>query len=103
MASETMKQNLVLASSTVAFTVCFMVWMMFAVLGIPVQKTLNLSETQFGLLAATRVLTGSLVRLPLGMMTDKFGGRIVFFTLMMITVVPIYLMSYASEYWQFLV
>ncbi len=103
MASETMKQNLVLASSTVAFTVCFMVWMMFAVLGIPVQKTLNLSETQFGLLAATPVLTGSLVRLPLGMMTDKFGGRIVFFALMMITVVPIYLMSYASEYWQFLV
>lgn len=103
MASETMKQNLVLISSTFAFTVCFMIWMMFAVLGIPIQKALNLSETQFGLLAATPVLTGSLVRLPLGMMTDKYGGRVVFFALMMACVVPIYLMSYANEYWQFLI
>lgn len=103
MAAEKSKQLLVLTSSTVAFTVCFMIWMMFAVLGIPIQKALNLSETQFGLLAATPVLTGSLVRLPLGMMTDKYGGRIVFFALMMACVIPIFLMSYANAYWQFLV
>ena len=58
-----------------------MTWMMFAVLGIPIQQALDLNETQFGLLAATPVLTGSLVRLPLGIMTDKYGGRIVFFRL----------------------
>lgn len=103
MATEKSKQLLVLTSSTIAFTVCFMIWMMFAVLGIPIQKALDLSETQFGLLAATPVLTGSLVRLPLGMMTDKYGGRIVFFALMMACVVPIFLMSYANAYWQFLV
>ncbi|WP_338044536.1 nitrate/nitrite transporter [Moraxella bovis] len=80
-----------------------MIWMMFAVLGIPIQNALDLSETQFGLLAATPVLTGSLVRLPLGMMTDKYGGRIVFFALMIACVVPIFLMSYANAYWQFLV
>ncbi len=97
------KQNIVLISSTIAFTVCFMVWMMFAVLGIPIQKALNLNDTQFGLLAATPVLTGSLVRLPLGMMTDKYGGRIVFFVLMIATVIPIFLMGYATQYWQFLV
>lgn len=78
MATEATKQNLVLASSTIAFTVCFMIWMMFAVLGIPIQEALGLNETEFGLLAATPVLTGSLIRLPLGMMTDKYGGRIVF-------------------------
>ncbi|STZ09077.1 Probable nitrate transporter narT [Moraxella caprae] len=103
MATEKSKQLLVLTSSTIAFTVCFMIWMMFAVLGIPIQKALDLSETQFGLLAATPVLTGSLVRLPLGMMTDKYGGRIVFFALMIACVVPIFLMSYANAYWQFLV
>lgn len=103
MATLKFKQNMVLASSTIAFTVCFMVWMMFAVLGIPIQKTLNLNNTQFGLLAAMPVLTGSLVRLPIGLMTDKYGGRIVFFILMMITVVPIYLMAYATEFWHFLV
>lgn len=102
MVTEKSKQLLVLTSSTVAFTVCFMIWMMFAVLGIPIQKALDLSETQFGLLAATPVLTGSLIRLPLGMMTDKYGGRIVFFALMMACVVPIFLMSYANAYWQFL-
>lgn len=96
------KSTLVLISSTIAFTVCFMIWMMFAVLGIPIQQALDLNETQFGLLAATPVLTGSLVRLPLGMMTDKYGGRIVFFALMLCTVLPIFLMGYANQYWQFL-
>lgn len=93
----------VLISSTFAFTICFAIWMMFAVLGIPIKNKLGLNETQFGLLAAMPVLTGSLVRVPLGIWTDRFGGRIVFFMLMLSTVVPIYLISYASEFWHFLV
>ena len=93
----------VLIVSTLAFTVCFMVWMMFAVIGIPIKTQLGLNETQFGILAAMPVLTGSLIRLPLGMMTDKFGGRPVFFAIMMATVVPIYLIGHATEFWQFLV
>ena len=60
----------VLLVSTLAFTVCFMVWMMFGVIGIPIKKMLNLSSTQFGLLTAMPVLTGSLVRVPLGIWTD---------------------------------
>lgn len=73
------KQASVLISSTFAFTICFAVWMMFAVLGIPIKTSLGLTETQFGLLAAMPVLTGSLVRVPLGIWTDKYGGRRVFF------------------------
>jgi NNP family nitrate/nitrite transporter-like MFS transporter len=92
----------VLGSSTLSFTVCFAVWMMFAVIGIPIKKTLGLNETEFGLLAATPVLTGSLIRLPLGIWTDKYGGRVVFFVLMLATVVPIWLIGEATEYWQFL-
>jgi MFS transporter, NNP family, nitrate/nitrite transporter len=103
MASVKVQQGLVLGMSTLAFTVCFMVWMMFAILGVPIKELLQLNETQFGLLAATPVLTGSLIRLPLGLLTDKFGGRIVFFLLMLFCVLPIYLISYATEYWQFLV
>jgi len=91
MSSLRRKRISVLTSSTVGFTVCFAVWMMFAVIGIPIKKQLGLSETEFGLLAATPVLTGSLIRLPLGMWTDRFGGRIVFFLLMLGTVVPIWL------------
>ncbi len=93
----------VLVSSTFAFTICFAVWMMFAVLGIPIKKQLGLNETEFGLLAAMPVLTGSLVRVPLGIWCDKFGGRIVFFLLMLATVLPIYLIGLATAYWQFLV
>jgi len=93
----------VLIVSTLAFTVCFMVWMMFGVIGIPIKTTLGLNATEFGLLTATPVLTGSLIRVPLGMWTDKYGGRIVLFVLMMLCVVPIFLISYATEYWHFLV
>ena len=103
METQANKQLSVLASSTIAFTICFAVWMMFAVIGIPIKKTLGLNETQFGLLIAMPVLTGSLIRLPLGMLTDKFGGRLVFFILMLSTVLPIFLISYATLYWHFLV
>lgn len=92
----------VLIVSTLAFTVCFMVWMMFAVIGIPIKKALDLNATQFGLLMSMPVLTGSLVRVPLGIWTDRFGGRIVMTLLMASTVPAIWMMSYATEYWQYL-
>jgi MFS transporter, NNP family, nitrate/nitrite transporter len=93
----------VLIVSTLAFTVCFMVWMMFGVIGIPLKKTLGLNATEFGLLTATPVLTGSLIRVPLGIWTDKYGGRIVMTALMSATVPGIWLMSYATAFWHFLV
>ncbi len=103
MASEQYKQWSVVTASTTAFTVCFMVWMMFGVIGIPIKQSLGLNETEFGILIATPVLTGSLIRLPLGMWTDKFGGRIVFFVLMLSTVVPIWMISWGTAFWHFLV
>ena len=93
----------VLAVSTLAFTVCFMVWMMFGVIGIPIRKALDLNATEFGLLTAMPVLTGSLVRVPLGIWTDRFGGRIVMTLLMAATIPAIWLMSYATQYWHFIV
>ena len=67
MATQAYKSWSVVTASTAAFTVCFMVWMMFAVIGIPIKQNLGLNETQFGILVALPVLTGSLIRLPLGM------------------------------------
>lgn len=92
----------VLIASTIAFTVCFMVWMMFAVIGIPIKKALDLNATQFGLLMAMPVLSGSLVRVPLGIWTDRYGGRIVLTVLLAATVPAIWLMAYATAYWHFL-
>ena len=92
----------VLIVSTLAFTVCFMVWMMFGVVGIPIKKALGLNATEFGLLAATPVLTGSLVRVPLGIWTDRYGGRVVMTVLMALTVPGIWLMGHATQYWHFI-
>ena len=58
---------LVLIASTLAFTVCFMVWMMFGVISIPIGRVLQLNATQVGLMMALPILTGSLVRMPLGL------------------------------------
>ena len=105
MASELNNQKKawsVLIVSTLAFTVCFMVWMMFAVVGIPLKKTLGLNATEFGLLTAMPVLSGSLVRVPLGIWTDKYGGRIVMAALLAVTVPAIWFMAYATAYWHFL-
>ncbi len=92
----------VLIVSTLAFTACFMVWMMFGVIGIPIKKMLNLNSTEFGLLTAMPVLTGSLIRVPLGIWTDRYGGRIVMAVVMAITIPAIWFMSYATSYWHFL-
>lgn len=96
------KSYSVLASSTVAFTVCFMIWMIFAVLAPTLKAQLGLTETQLGTLEAMPVLSGSLIRVPLGVWTDRFGGRIVFFILMLLCVPGILLLRYATTYEQFL-
>lgn len=97
------QQLSVLTMNTFAFTACFAVWVMFSIIGIPIKELLTLSETQFGVLIATPILTGSVMRLPVGMWTDKFGGRIVYFLLMVATIIPLWFIGEATEYWQFLV
>ena len=92
----------VLFASTWAFTACFAVWTMFGVIGIPIRSELNLSSTQFGLLTATPVLTGAVFRLPLGIWTDRFGGRIIMLLLLIGCAVPLWIASYATALWQFL-
>ncbi len=103
MPSHRAKQLSVLTMNTAGFTACFAVWVMFSIIGIPIKETLELSDTQFGLLAATPILTGSLLRLPLGMLTDRYGGRPVFFCLMLAIIAPLYLIAHATQYWQYLV
>jgi NNP family nitrate/nitrite transporter-like MFS transporter len=96
------RRMMILIVSTLAFTVCFAVWMMFGVTGIPIREQLGLDSTQFGLLTATPVFTGALFRLPLGIWTDRFGGRIIMLLLLVGCAVPLWLSSYATALWQFL-
>ncbi len=67
-----------LGMSTLAFTVCFAVWTIFSIIGVQIKQDLGLTDTQFGLLVGTPILTGSLIRLVLGVWTDQHGGRVVF-------------------------
>ncbi len=97
------QQLSVLTMNTFAFTACFAVWVMFSIIGIPIKELLTLNETQFGVLIATPILTGSLARLPVGMWTDRFGGRIVYFLLMLSTIIPLWFIGEATQYWQFIV
>jgi NNP family nitrate/nitrite transporter-like MFS transporter len=92
----------VLVVSTLAFVVSFAVWMMFGVIGIPLRRTLDLNNTEFGLLTATPVLLGAVMRLPLGIWTDRFGGRVVMTALLLVAAAPVWLVSVATAYWQFL-
>lgn len=103
MPSHRRMQMSVLTMNTLAFTACFAVWVMFSIIGIPIKELLALNQTQFGVLVATPILTGSLVRLPVGMWTDMYGGRIVYFILMLTIILPLWLISEATQYWQFLV
>jgi MFS transporter, NNP family, nitrate/nitrite transporter len=103
MVSDRYKQLSVLVASTGGFTIAFAVWVMFGIIGNPIAQELSLSETEFGVLTAIPILTGSLARLPLGMWADRIGGRPVFAMTLLSTVVPIYLVQFATAYWQLLV
>lgn len=88
--------------STFAFTVCFAVWTIFSIIGIQIKQQLGLNETQFGLLIATPILTGSLTRLFLGIWADQYGGRRVLAMLMLCAAAATWMLTYAHTYPQFL-
>ncbi|HHG89877.1 MAG TPA: NarK/NasA family nitrate transporter [Devosia sp.] len=97
------QQNTALGLSTLAFTVCFAVWTIFSIIGVQIKEDLGLNETQFGLLVATPVLTGSLSRIFLGVWTDQLGGRIMLPLQMIITSVAVWLLATVTTYEMFLV
>lgn len=94
--------TVVLLASTFAFAVCFAVWLMFGVIGIPIRQQLELDSTRFALLTAVPVLTGALLRVPLGIWTDRFGGRSVMVAVLTVSSVPVFLVSRAEAFWHFL-
>ncbi len=96
-------QSRALWMSTIAFTVCFAVWTIFAIIGVQIKQQLGLNETQFGLLVGTPILTGSLVRIFLGIWTDQIGGRRIYTVVMLAAALATFLLTYAHTYPQILV
>lgn len=92
-----------LALATIAFAVSFAVWGMIAPLAKTFQKAMNLTETQTWLLIAVPVLLGSIGRLPVGMLADRFGGRIVFTAVLLFIAFPAIMLSFSTRYEEMLV
>jgi NNP family nitrate/nitrite transporter-like MFS transporter len=78
-----------LVLGTLAFTMSFYAWAMLGPLGPDLQDALGLSELQLAVVIAVPVLMGSLMRVPLGVLTDALGARAVFTGLMAFTLVPL--------------
>lgn len=95
---------LALALSTLAFAVCFACWLIYGVLitYLTDAQVYSFSRSQIGWLMGLPVLSGSLTRLPVGILTDRYGGRAVFSALMLVSAIPMYLTSYADGYVEFL-
>jgi len=90
--------------NTLAFTACFAVWTMYGVLitFLVDNKVLVLDKSQVGLLIGVPILTGSIMRLPIGILTDRLGGRTVFLVVMLFSAAAVFLTSFANDFTGFL-
>ena len=88
----------VVTMSTIAFTLMFAVWLMFGILGIPIQEEFGLSDVQLSWISAVAVLNGSMWRLPAGMLADRIGGRKITIFMLFATAIPAYMVSIANSY-----
>ncbi|MCG8347029.1 MAG: MFS transporter [Chloroflexales bacterium] len=104
-AHESAKSYVVLAANTIAFTVCFAAWMLNGVLVtfLVDNGVFRWDAAQIGWLIGIPVLTGSIMRLPVGLLTDRFGGKPVYTILLLFSAVPMYLLSTAHSYNEYLV
>src|SRR5262245_37175876 len=94
------RATVVLSMATLAFAACFSAWTLNGVLVtfLVDQGLFTWTDTQVGLLIGLPILTGSIMRLPMGLLTDRFGGRVVFTALMLASAIPLFLLSMADSY-----
>lgn len=92
-----------LALATAAFVVAFAAWSTISPLSRQIQADLNLENTAIGFLIAVPTLLGALMRIPMGILTDRFGGRQVFTALLLFTLIPLACLGFAHSYWTYIV
>jgi NNP family nitrate/nitrite transporter-like MFS transporter len=102
------RANSALALSTIAFAISFSVWGLVGALAPKFREMYHLSAWQTSLLIAIPVLLGSVGRLPMGILADKFGGRKVFGVLLLFCLFPAVAISLTNSYgavigWGFLI
>ncbi len=105
MKEATPKSYRMLVMNTLAFTIAFAAWLSNGVLitFLISNGVLNWSAVQMGTVIGIPVLTGALFRLPMGILTDKFGGKPIFTINLLIAAVGMVLMSQADSYSDFII
>ena len=100
----TIKSHRMLFFNTLAFTVCFAVWTFNGVMitFLADSGIYNFSVVEIGWLIGVPVLAGSVFRLPMGILTDRFGGKWIFGILLLFCAIPMYLFSLADSFWGFM-
>jgi NNP family nitrate/nitrite transporter-like MFS transporter len=88
-----------LSLATASFAICFYAWALLGPLGPDLQEQLDLSDSQLALTISIPVLLGSLMRIPLGVLTDRYGGRRVFTLLMAYTPLPLIGLALFNDSW----
>ena len=103
MEKATARSHKMLFLNTLAFTICFAIWMLNGVLVtyLASNGVFNWGPVEIGWLLGIPVLTGAIFRLPAGILTDKFGGKPVFSALLFVCAIPMYMLSHADSFWQF--
>ncbi|MFJ2952565.1 MULTISPECIES: MFS transporter [Streptomyces] len=88
---------LMLALATIGFAVNFWAWALLSPLGPRFKTGLDLSSFEQSLLVAVPVVVGSLGRVPVGALTDRFGGRVMFPIVSAVTIVPVLYLGLAGH------
>jgi len=83
-----------LTIATIAFAANFSVWTLYAVLGLDLQESLQLSATQLGLFFSAPVLSGALGRIPAGWLSEKYAPKNVYIIQMLISTPPLFILPY---------
>src|SRR5690606_28562552 len=87
-----------LLMATASFALCFAVWGLVAPLSPLFREQYQLSTTETGLLVAVPVLLGSVARVPLGMLADRYGGHLIFTVLLLFLPIPVALTGLTTTY-----
>ena len=86
------------ALGTISFTICFAAWGLISAFAPRFREALDLTASQTALLIAVPVLLGAVARIPMGILTDRFGGRAVFAILMAAVAVPVWMVPEQTSY-----
>jgi NNP family nitrate/nitrite transporter-like MFS transporter len=86
-----------LALALTAFTVSFYGWSLLGPLGPDLQDDLGLSDVQLSIAVAVPVILGSVMRIPMGVLTERYGGRRVFTWLLAYTIVPLVVLGFVHD------